>query len=128
MTTPPPPAREYEVRAETTRTFGRVLTSTRTHHLIVDGPVQNGCPGEAITPPEMFLGAVAACGAELVQVIARDEGVALGAVSVVVRGTVDRSRQPRADVTVFTRVDVDFTLAGTDGAHGAALVEGFKRR
>lgn len=128
MTTPAPSIREYEVRAETTRTFGRVLTAARAHYLIVDGPVQNGCPGEAITPPELFLSAVASCGVELVQVIARDDGVALGGVHVTVRGMVDRSRQERSDVTLFTRVELDFVLTGTDGAQAAALVEGFKRR
>lgn len=128
MTAPAAPVRRYEVRAQTTPTFGRVLAHIRHHALTVDGPVQNGCPGEAPTPAELFLAAVASCGAELIQVIARDEGVPLGGVAVTVTGSVDRSRQPRADVTVFTAVDVDFTLMGTDGAHAAALVEGFKRR
>ena len=120
--------REYEVRAASTETFGRVLCSARTHHFIVDGPVQNGCPGEELTPPELFLSAVASCGVELLQVIAKDQGVPLGRVGVRVHGMVDRSRQPREDVTVFTAVRLDFELAGTDGARAAALVEGFKRR
>ena len=128
MSQSPSPVRAYEVRAASTSTFGRVIASARTHHLVVDGPIQNGCPGEALTPPELFLGAVATCGAELVQVIARDENVPLGGVAVSVRGTVDRSRQPRSDVTLFTRVEVDFVLSGTDGAQAAALIEGFKRR
>ena len=78
MTAPPPPVREYDVAARTTDVFGRVLCSARTHHFVVDGPVQNGCPGEEITPPELFLSSVAACGVELVQVIARDSNVAIG--------------------------------------------------
>ena len=61
--------REYSVQAASTDTFGRVLTSSRNHHFIVDGPVQNGCPGEAITPAELFLAGVACCGVELVQVL-----------------------------------------------------------
>ena len=128
MTTPPPSVREYEVRAESAPTFGRVLCSTRNHHFVVDGPVQNGCPGEALTPPELFLSAVAACGVELMQVIARDEGTPLRRVAARVTGLVDRARQPRTDVTLFTAVGLHFTLAGTDGAAAAALVEGFKRR
>ena len=128
MTTTASSIREYEVHAETTRTFGRVVARARTHHFIVDGPVQNGCPGEAITPPELLLASIATCGAELVQVIARDERVPLESVAVTVRGTVDRSRQPRADLTVLTRVDVDFAITGADDARAAALVEGFKRR
>jgi hypothetical protein len=51
--------REYDVAARTTDVLGRVLCQARTHHFIVDGPVQNGCPGEELTPPEVFLSAVA---------------------------------------------------------------------
>jgi uncharacterized OsmC-like protein len=120
--------RQYEVHASTTETFGRVLASARQHHIVVDGPVQNGCPGEELTPAELFLLGVASCGAELIQVIAREEGVPLGGVAVTVTGSVDRSRQSRTDLTVFTAVRVDVALTGTDGARAAALVEGFKRR
>jgi uncharacterized OsmC-like protein len=128
MTTPATSVRHYQVRAQTTSTFGRVLASARHHHLVVDGPVQNGCPGEAPTPAELFLAAIASCGAELIQVIAREEGVPLGGVDVTVTGTVDRSRQPRTDLTLFTEVRVDVALTGADAARAAALVEGFKRR
>jgi uncharacterized OsmC-like protein len=128
MTAPVAPPREYAVRAETTRTFGRVLVGAREQHLVVDGPVQNGCPGEAITPAELFLAGVAACGAELIEVIARDEGVPLDGVSVTMTGLVDRGRQSRPDVTTFTRVHMDIVLTGADDARAAALVEGFKRR
>lgn len=128
MANPPPSVRAYEVRAETTATFGRVLASARNQHFIVDGPVQNGCPGEAPTPPEIFLGGVACCGAELIQVIARDEGTPLTRVAVRARGTVDRGNQPRADVTVFSSVALDIEIAGADAARAATLVEGFKRR
>jgi uncharacterized OsmC-like protein len=105
-----------------------VLCQARTHHFIVDGPVQNGCPGEELTPPEVFLSSVAACGAELVQVIARDTNVKIGAVNVAIHGTVDRSRQARPDVTVFNSVQLDFRIHGTDAATAATLVEGFRRR
>jgi uncharacterized OsmC-like protein len=128
MTTPPTSVREYRVTAGTTRTFGRVTVGARDHHLVVDGPVQNGCPGEAITPAELFLGGVAACGAELVQVIAREESIPLDAVDVTMTGVVDRGRQARADVTTFTTVHLDLVLSGADGAQAAALVEAFKRR
>src|SRR6185312_17291974 len=57
--------REYDVAARSTDVFGRVACSARNHHFIVDGPVQNGCPGEEITPVEVFLTAIAACGVEL---------------------------------------------------------------
>ena len=128
MTAPPSTLREYDVAARTTDVLGRVLCQARTHHFVVDGPVQNGCPGEELTPPEVFLSAVAACGVELVQVIARDTKVNIGPVSVAIHGIVDRSRQARTDVTLFNTITVDFTVHGTDSASAAALVEGFKRR
>ena len=120
--------RQYEVSARSTDVFGRVLCSARDHHFIVDGPVQNGCPGEELTPPEVFLSAVGACGVELLHVIARDQGTTVDRVGVTVRGTVDRGQQSRADVTVFNNVRLDFVVGGTDAATAAQLVEGFKRR
>jgi uncharacterized OsmC-like protein len=128
MTNPPSTVREYDVEARSTEIFGRVLCSARDHHFIVDGPVQNGCPGEEITPVELFLSAVAACGVELVHVIARDQNAPLERVRVKIHGMSDRSRQTRSDVTTLNTVRLDFTLTGTDDAQSAALVEGFKRR
>ena len=62
--------RRYAVSARSTDTFGRVLCDCRDHHFVVDGPVQNGCPGEEVTPAELFLAGIASCGVELVQVFA----------------------------------------------------------
>ena len=124
----PAAVRQYRVDARSTDVFGRVLCSAREHHFIVDGPVQNGCPGEELTPPEVFLSAVAACGVELVHVIARDEGKTVGKVTLTVHGTVDRGNQKRTDVTVFNSVRLEFAVSGTDASTAARLVEGFKRR
>jgi uncharacterized OsmC-like protein len=120
--------REYDIAARSTDVFGRVLCEARNHHFVVDGPVQNGCPGEEITPPELILSADAACGVELVEVIAKERGVAVDSVHVTVHGLLDRSKQPREDLTLFNAVTMDFTIHGTDGAAAAALVESFKRR
>ena len=128
MTAPASTLRTYDVAAKSTDVFGRVMCNARDHHFIVDGPVQNGCPGEEITPVEQFLSSIAACGVELVHVIARDTNVPLERVAVQIHGEIDRSKQARVDVTTFNSVRLDFTLWGTDGAQSAALVEGFKRR
>src|SRR2546423_14306537 len=126
--TSPSTRREYDVSARSTDVFGRVLCSARDHHFVVDGPVQNGCPGEELTPPEVFLSGLAACGVELLQVIARDRSAAISGVRLRVDGAVDRSTQSREDLTVFNWVHLHFTVSGTDGATAASLVEGFKRR
>lgn len=123
-----PALRQYHLAARSTDVFGRVLCSVRDHHFVVDGPVQNGCPGEEVTPPELFLTGVAACGVELVQVIAREQGVQVGSVAVSAYGELDRANQRRSDVTVLNEVRLAFQLGGTDPATAKQLVEGFKRR
>jgi uncharacterized OsmC-like protein len=123
-----PNGHDYLVRATSTTTFGRVLLSARNQHVVVDGPVQNGCPGEAITPAELFLGGLASCAVELVQVLAREKGAALTELTAEVGGTVDRAHEVRADVTVFNSVTLHFALRGVGDEDAAALVEGFKGR
>ncbi|MDQ4079225.1 MAG: OsmC family protein [Gemmatimonadota bacterium] len=124
----PPPPREYAIDARSTATFGRVLCSARTHHFIIDGPVANGCPGEELTPPEAFLSGVAACGVELVQVIAREQSVSVGDIAVTIRAMVDRSCPVRPDVTVFNAFQMRFTLRGVHAERAGSLIEQFKRR
>jgi len=126
MTAPAP--REYAVDARATSTFGRVLCSARAHHFIIDGPVANGCPGEELTPPEAFLSGVAACGVELVQVIAREHSVTVSDVAVRIHAVVDRSRPVRPDVTLFNAVRLRFTLSGVPRERAGDLIEQFKRR
>jgi uncharacterized OsmC-like protein len=120
--------RRYAVRARSTDTFGRVLWSCRDQHFVADGPVQNGCPGEAVTPAELFLAGIATCGVELVQVLAKDAGVAVGDVSAEVHGVLDPAHPVRDDVRVFNSIRIRFELAGVDTAAARELVEGFKRR
>jgi uncharacterized OsmC-like protein len=124
----PAARREYAVDARSTATFGRVLCSARTHHLIIDGPVANGCPGEELTPPEAFLAGIAACGVELVQVIAREQSVPVRDVAVRIEAVVDRGRPVRPDVTLFNSVRVRFTLAGVPNDRASGLIEQFKKR
>ena len=120
--------RSYAVQARSTDTFGRVLCSSRNQHFVVDGPVQNGCPGEAIGPAELFLAGIGACGVELVQVIAREQQVPVRAVNVEIEGSMDRSKPVRSDVTVFNTVHLRFRLTGVSQAEGTDLIDRFKRR
>jgi uncharacterized OsmC-like protein len=120
--------RKYGVRARSTDTFGRVLCAARDHHFVVDGPVQNGCPGEELTPAELFLAGVASCGVELVQVFAREEDLPLERVRCEVDGEMDLSKPVREDVTVFNTVRLRFQLAGVTGEQAEHLVERFKGR
>ena len=124
----PSDIRQYEARATSTDTFGRVLCSARNHHFVIDGPVQNGCPGEEVTPAEAFLSGVAACGVELVQVLAKTAGISLQGVDVTIQGLMDRSRPVRPDVTLFNSVSLRFQLKGVTDGEAKQLVEQFKGR
>ena len=127
MSTPSQAVSEYDLTARSTDVFGRVLCGVRDHHFIIDGPVQNGAPGEEVTPVEAFLSAVAACGVELIQAIARNKQFPLRSVAVRMHGILDRANQARPDVRTLNSVTLDFTFAGVDDPQAAALVEGFKR-
>jgi uncharacterized OsmC-like protein len=120
--------RHYSVDARSTDTFGRVLCSSRDHHFVADGPIHNGCPGEELTPAELFLAGVASCGVELVQVLARDEGVPLAGVRAAIAGEIDPDRPVRPDVSVFNRVRLRFELDGVTPDQGDLLVKRFKGR
>ena len=123
-----PNIRRYDVQAQSTDTFGRVLCGCRNHHFVVDGPVQNGCPGEAVTPAELFLAGVAACGVELLQVIAREKGLPLRAARVAISGEMDRARPVRQDVSLFNSVRLQFNLEGVTQEQGSDLVALFRGR
>jgi uncharacterized OsmC-like protein len=123
-----PDIREYRAEARSTGLLGRALVSARDQHLVVDGPVYNGCPGEAITPGELFLSAVAACGVELVEVIAKEEGVGVTKVGATVDGVVDRSHPVREDLTVFSSVRLRFEVGGVSDEEATSLIEAFTRR
>jgi uncharacterized OsmC-like protein len=120
--------RRYAVEAHSTDVFGRVLCDCREHHFVVDGPVHNGCPGEELTPAELFLAGIAACGVELVEVIARIEGVAVRRVRAEIAGEIDPSNPVRPDVSVFNAVRLSFSLEGVTDDEAELLVERFKGR
>jgi uncharacterized OsmC-like protein len=120
--------RNYAIRARSTDTHGRVMCSVRNHHFIIDGPVQNGAPGEEVTPAELFLTGVASCGVELVQAFAKTESIPLTGVHVDIAAMMDRSNPVRKDLTVFNAVSVKFKLKGVSNAQGNALIDRFKGR
>ena len=120
--------RQYDVTAASTVVFGRVLCGARNHHFVVDGPEQNGCPGEEVTPAEIFLAGVACCGVELMQVLAKSSDIPVKAIHVSIRGTMDKSRPVRPDVSLFNSVQLHFKLAGVNDGQAKQLVETFKGR
>jgi uncharacterized OsmC-like protein len=120
--------RKYSVSARSTDVFGRVSCSARHHTFLIDGPVQNGCPGEELTPPEAFLAGVASCAVELIQVIGRQQGHEGIAVHADVSAALDRSNPVRTDYTVFNSVNVALEINGVSREVAFELAEAFKKR
>ena len=123
-----PQVREYIATSTSTNTFGRVMCNVRDHVFVVDGPTQNGCPGVAITPAELFLTGVGSCAVELIQVIAREQDMPLRAVKADVQGTLGGSTQDHREVTLFDSVQLEIELEGVTEKQGIKLVEQFKSR
>jgi uncharacterized OsmC-like protein len=119
---------QYMVTAQSSGTFGRVLCSSRNHHFVIDGPVANGCPGEAVTPVEQFLSSVAACGVELIEVIARQENIEVDDARVEISTTSGRQKDAGRGVTTLESVSISVSLTGPSQQEAELLVERFKGR
>jgi uncharacterized OsmC-like protein len=120
--------RRYSARAHSTDVFGRVLCNARNHHFVVDGPVENDCPGEEVSPAEVFLSGVASCGVELIQMFARMQDAPLTSGTVSIEGTVDVGSPLRPDLMLFKEVRMRFELEGVTRREAEQLVESFKGR
>lgn len=111
------------VRSRSTGIPGRCIASARQNHFVVDEPAFGGGPGEAVTPGEAFLGAVAACGVLLVESFARKDGAAIAGVEASIEGV-----RAKDDPSKFLRVTLRFEVRGASQAQAEALVEKFKGR
>ena len=120
--------REYRAEARSSDVLGRMLCRAREQHFVIDGPVWNGFPGEALTPGEAFLAGVAACGVELIEMFAVDDGLEIGKVAVQIRGVIDRENPVHEDLTVFNHVYMRIEIAAVSEEQARSLVERFKRR
>ena len=79
-------------------------------------------------PGEAFLGGVAACAVELIQMFARDDGIPVGDIEVDIGSELDPDDQPHPDHTLFNRVRMDVRVHGVDQATAERLVDRFKGR
>jgi hypothetical protein len=91
---------------------------------VADGPVSTGCPGEPLSPVELFLSGVASCGVELIQVLAHHRGIPLTAVHTTILSGVSDRRPETPDVALFSAVRIYFTFGGVTTVQGNTLIEG----
>jgi uncharacterized OsmC-like protein len=120
--------RRYAAEARSTDVLGRVRLNARHHHLTVDGPPWNDFPGEEVMPGELFLGGVATCAVEVVQMFARDDDIPLGDVRVQINAELDHDNQLHPEHTLFNRVWMRVEVEGVTQAVAEDLVDRFKGR
>jgi uncharacterized OsmC-like protein len=100
----------------------------RHHHVTVDGPPWNDFPGEELMPGELFLGGVATCAVEVIQMFARDDGVPIGDVHVQIDAELDPDNQPNPAHTLFNRVRMQVEVGGVTQVQAEDFVHRFKGR
>ncbi|HEX9891670.1 MAG TPA: OsmC family protein [Actinomycetota bacterium] len=120
--------RRYAAAARSTDLVGRMRVDARHHHLTIDGPPWNDFPGEELMPGEAFLGGVAACAVELIQMFTRDDGIPVGDIDADVVAELDPDDQPHPDHTLFNRVRMAVRIHGVDQDQAEDLVRRFKGR
>src|SRR5688500_4467358 len=103
-----------------TRVVGRTLNSARNNHFVIDSPSGTG---EALLTGEAFIAGIAACGVTLIQSIAKERGVAVGAITADV-GIVSRKTKPEE----LRRTVVRFEFRYAPRQLAEELVEGWKSR
>ena len=116
------------VKAYLTQNFQRCIVNARGHHFIVDGPAYAGGPQEEIHPTEAFLAGIASCAALMVERLARAAEYPLQQAEVETAARVIAEEQPRADLTVVTELEMDFSLKGVTEEQAEELVNAFKER
>lgn len=112
-----------KVSAQSTGIHGRCIASARTNHFVIDEPVSNGGPGEAVTPAESFLGGVVGCAVLLIETFARQSNYPLKRAT----GSIEGIRT-KADLANFQEVRLRIELRGVNSEQADDLVERFKGR
>jgi uncharacterized OsmC-like protein len=107
------------VRSTSSGIIGRSLNAIRNHHIVIDSPTI----GEAVTSGEAFLAGISSCGVNLIEGVARDEGVPLSRTEVEIEGL----RHPDAP-SDFAQVNMRFTLHGVNQEQAQFLVQRYKDR
>ncbi len=105
------------VRSYSSGTVGRSMNTIRNHHLIIDSPTI----GEEITSGDAFLAGVSSCGVTLIERAAKEMGIPLQRMEVMIEGLRDRSAP-----TSFARVNMAFRLVGVSQEQAETLVGRYK--
>lgn len=109
------------VRSSSSSTTGRAVNEARGVRLVLDSSSRP--QPDALTNSEAFLGAISSCGVTLIETHARETGVPLRRMEVVIEGA-----RTVADPTRFAGIAMRFELAGVSQAVAEELVQVWRSR
>lgn len=109
------------IRSSSSGTIGRARSEVRGVGVVLDSSSRP--QADAFTNSEAFLGAISSCGVTLIEMHARDTGVALTGLDVTIEGA-----RAAADPARFAQVTMRFALAGVSQSVAEALVETYRGR
>ena len=108
------------VRGHADAIFGRVILSARHNHLVSDGRVSHGAPGEAVSAGELLLASLVSCGLGLVHLSARERDEPKPDVTLTAEFLRDSE-----DPTRFASLTLNFLFVGTERALADHYVDHF---
>jgi uncharacterized OsmC-like protein len=109
------------IRSSSSGVLGRARNAARGVTLAFDSSSRP--QADAFTNSEAFLAAVSSCGVTLIEMHARETGVALAGMDVTIEGT-----RTAAEPNRFARVSMSFELAGVSQTQAESLVETYRQR
>ncbi len=115
------------VRSYQTRTFGRAISASGSHHFVVDHAAGQEGPGEQPGPVEYFLSGVSSCGVLMTEREARNRDIPLDGLEVTISAVRRDSASQGGGPMTFQSVAVEFELVGPTEAQARELVEHYKR-
>src|SRR4051812_16195142 len=111
----------YRSRVYSTGTHGRAICNVRNHHFVAD---DGG--GDEVGAGEFFLSGIGACGVNMVERLAKKDGIPLHSMEVTVESWRDPDVPPK-EHTLYDQMKVQFEMWGVQPAHAEALVKDWKR-
>ena len=109
------------VRSSSSGTVGRAMSHARGHRLALDSSTHP--QPDAFTNSEAFLAGVSSCGVTLIEGYAREKGVPMTRMDVVIEGSRTAEEPNR-----FASVSMRFEIAGVSQGEAEHLVETYRGR
>ena len=117
------------VSASLTNQPGRAIVNVRDDYMVVDSVAPLGSPSEETNPLDMFVGALGACGALIVENVAVAEALPLADVAATIEADLDPRGVKGEDVSPHIQaMRVHWLLSGVDQTQADAMVDAWIAR